>query len=165
MKGNKGITLIALIVTIIVLIILAGVAIMMLAGDNGILNQATKAKYDTIVASFDEQVKLAQTSLRMKIQTEMTTAGYLATGGEGETVGKATYAGTTNFDKLVREVSDELGAKADYAFNFEGFSVNGYLDTLGTDTVDGHGYILITYFSICFFFLHHILLHIYIKLN
>ena len=40
MKGNKGITLIALVITIIVLLILAGVSIAMLAGNNSILGRA-----------------------------------------------------------------------------------------------------------------------------
>ena len=40
MKRNKGITLIALVITIIVLLILAGVAISMLSGENGILRKA-----------------------------------------------------------------------------------------------------------------------------
>ena len=39
-NSNNGITLIALIITIIVLLILAGVSIAMLTGDNGILTQA-----------------------------------------------------------------------------------------------------------------------------
>ena len=39
-KGTKGITLIALVITIIVLLILAGISITMLAGDNSILKQA-----------------------------------------------------------------------------------------------------------------------------
>ena len=64
MKNNKGITLIALIVTIIVLIILAGVAIAMLRGDNGILNRASEAKYENSIGAFDEQVRLAQMALR-----------------------------------------------------------------------------------------------------
>ena len=40
MKNSKGITLIALVITIIVLLILAGVSIAMLTGDNGLLSQA-----------------------------------------------------------------------------------------------------------------------------
>ena len=43
-KRNKGITLIALVVTIIVLLILAGISISMLTGQNGILNRASEAK-------------------------------------------------------------------------------------------------------------------------
>ena len=49
MKGNKGITLIALVITIIVLLILAGVSIAMLSGDNSILGNASKsADYNKI---------------------------------------------------------------------------------------------------------------------
>ena len=54
MKGNKGITLIALVVTIIVLLILAGVAIAMLTGDNSILKRAQSTKaYNTLGAAKD----------------------------------------------------------------------------------------------------------------
>ena len=56
---NKGITLIALVITVIVLLILAGVSIAMLTGENGILNQAKKAKEETEIASEEEKVKLA----------------------------------------------------------------------------------------------------------
>ena len=56
---NKGITLIALVVTIIVLLILAGISIMMLTGQNGILNRAGEAKEKTGLAQINESVKLA----------------------------------------------------------------------------------------------------------
>ena len=59
MKKNKGITLIALVITIIVLLILAGVAISMLSGENGILNKAKEAKAETSRASFEERIKIA----------------------------------------------------------------------------------------------------------
>ena len=54
-EENTGITLIALVVTIIVLLILAGVSISMLTGQNGILNRAAEAKEKTEVAQEDEQ--------------------------------------------------------------------------------------------------------------
>ena len=44
LKTHKGITLIALVITIIVLLILAGVTIATLTGDNGILTKAQNAK-------------------------------------------------------------------------------------------------------------------------
>ena len=44
MKNNKGITLVALVVTIIILLILAGISIQMLSGNNGILTRAKEAK-------------------------------------------------------------------------------------------------------------------------
>ena len=43
-KNNKGITLIALVITIIILLILAGISIATLTGENGVLNKANKAK-------------------------------------------------------------------------------------------------------------------------
>ena len=55
---SKGITLIALVITIIVLLILAGVSIAMLTGENGILSQAQEAKKATERASIIEQVRL-----------------------------------------------------------------------------------------------------------
>ena len=58
LRRNKGITLIALVVTIIVLLILAGISIAMLTGQNGILNRAAEAKEKTRVAQEDEQKTL-----------------------------------------------------------------------------------------------------------
>lgn len=57
-KSNKGITLIALVVTIVVLLILAGVSIMMVIGNNGILNQASTAKIKTEYSTITEHMKL-----------------------------------------------------------------------------------------------------------
>ena len=57
-KTNKGITLIALVITIIVLLILAGVSIAMLTGENGILTQAQNAKNKTAEAEAEERADL-----------------------------------------------------------------------------------------------------------
>lgn len=57
-KENKGITLIALVITIIVLLILTGVTIATLTGENGILTRATDAKEQTEIASVREQAQL-----------------------------------------------------------------------------------------------------------
>ena len=58
-KEAKGITLIALVITIIVLLILAGVTIATLTGDNGILGKANDAKTQTEQAKEDENLKIA----------------------------------------------------------------------------------------------------------
>ena len=58
MKRQKGITLIALVITIIVLLILVGVTITMLTGENGILNQATKSTIETYHGTVKEQIIL-----------------------------------------------------------------------------------------------------------
>ncbi len=59
LKINKGITLIALVITIIVLLILAGVAIATLTGDNGIITKAQSAKTQNDKSNEKEQIDLA----------------------------------------------------------------------------------------------------------
>ena len=59
-RKNNGITLIALVLTIVVLLILAGVSIAMLIGDNGILSQTQRAKNETNEAAKNEQLDLAK---------------------------------------------------------------------------------------------------------
>ena len=55
LREKQGITLIALVVTIVVLLILAGVSIAMLTGDNGVLTQAQNAKNRTEEAQREEE--------------------------------------------------------------------------------------------------------------
>ena len=62
---QRGITLISLVVTIIVLIILAGVSINMIVGDNGIIIQAQKATEDTKQAQEKEVISLAMLEREM----------------------------------------------------------------------------------------------------
>ena len=57
-RNTKGITLIALVVTVIVLIILAGVSISLVLGENGIVNKAKKAKENTELAKTEEETML-----------------------------------------------------------------------------------------------------------
>ena len=59
LKTNKGITLIALVITIIVLLILAGVSIAMLTGENGILTRANDASDDSKRAEIADKVNMA----------------------------------------------------------------------------------------------------------
>ena len=65
-KKEKGITLIALVVTIIVLLILAGVTIATLVGDNGILTKANEAVQTNTKAEEKEKISLAWQSLYLK---------------------------------------------------------------------------------------------------
>ena len=50
MRNQKGITLVSLVVTIIILIILAGISINILLGNNGIITKAIQSKENTILA-------------------------------------------------------------------------------------------------------------------
>lgn len=70
MKRENGITLIALVITIIVLLILAGVSIAMLTGENGILSKATEAGSETKLAEEKEQVVLAINALTTEYYDE-----------------------------------------------------------------------------------------------
>lgn len=58
-KMMNGITLIALVITIIVLLILAGVTVATLTGDNGVLTKAKEAKTETTKAGAKEQARIA----------------------------------------------------------------------------------------------------------
>ncbi len=63
MKKQNGITLIALVITIIVLLILAGVSIAMLTGDNGILTKAKISGEETRIAEIKEAISLAASTI------------------------------------------------------------------------------------------------------
>lgn len=71
MKQNKGITLIALVVTIVVLLILAGVTISIVFGDNGVISKAQEAALQTKIESVKEKVALEMVDL----ETDSTLTG------------------------------------------------------------------------------------------
>ena len=85
-RNARGITLIALVITIIVLLILAGVTIAALSGDNGILKRATQAKTKTGKENAEEQIKLAIMTATTEglgvpdkavLRSELTKAGFV----------------------------------------------------------------------------------------
>lgn len=69
MKQSKAITLIALVITIIVLLILAGVTIATLTGDNGLLTKATDVKKANEKATLEEKIKLAYSEYELESKT------------------------------------------------------------------------------------------------
>ena len=94
-RKEKGITLIALVITIIVLLILAGVSVAMLTGENGILSQARRAKNETEQKGEEELRRLtsleAATNLENTIyssveeeKTVIIPAGFAVSKVEGE---------------------------------------------------------------------------------
>ena len=84
-KREKAITLIALVVTIVVLLILAGVAIASLTGNNGILTRASDAKIGTAVGAVKEALKLEQGEKKIN-EEELTPETLLAEGKVQRTV-------------------------------------------------------------------------------
>ena len=106
MKNQKGITLIALVITIIVLLILAGVSIAMLTGENGILNQATKSGDETKMAEQREQVALVINELTSSYYEEKyvkSTAGLYEL---GEYVGSQLETKLSGYSKVKKETNN-----------------------------------------------------------
>ena len=77
LKNRNGITLIALVVTILVLLILAGVTITTLMGDNGIINQTASAKDKTRRASAEEVANLGYLNAQVDVHVNGTANGGL----------------------------------------------------------------------------------------
>ena len=69
--SNTAITLVALIITIIVLLILAGVTLNMVIGENGIFGKANNAKNKTEIAQYEEELRMCV----LEIQTDEATKG------------------------------------------------------------------------------------------
>ena len=74
-RKEQGITLIALVVTIVVLLILAAVSISMLTGENGIITQAQNSKEESEIGEEKEEISLAYSGAIGKKQNTNITAG------------------------------------------------------------------------------------------
>lgn len=133
MRNQKGITLIALVITIIVLLILAGVSIAMLTGDNGILTQTNKAKVAQIEGQVREEVNLAVQAAKMyaEEQSVSTSTGYSA-----DKHLQVTSGTPATDDDILDEMRKDLGTDA----TDKGYTLNG---TNATDSAKGS--ISITY--------------------
>ena len=116
LKINKGITLIALVITIIVLLILAGVTIATLTGDNGILTKAQNSKEKNAQKTVEEQINLAVQASRINeglvinkeiLEQELTNNGIEITKSENDelpwTVKKDGYVYTISENGEVKE--------------------------------------------------------------
>ena len=66
LSKNKGITLVSLVITIIVMLILAGVSLNMVTGDSSVLGMATKTALTQKLATYQEEFEISKTGARMK---------------------------------------------------------------------------------------------------
>lgn len=69
MRGQKGITLVALVVTIVVLLILAGITITYVLSDGGILNKAKESKASVAISDVKDNVALALKNVQIEVLT------------------------------------------------------------------------------------------------
>ena len=96
---SNGITLIALVITIIVLLILAGVTIATLTGDNGLLQKATMAKQKNEEGTAKEKVQLAWTSAY---------AEYLEERSKNADTNKEKYINAENLTKYLDGTKEQI---------------------------------------------------------
>lgn len=101
LKSNKAITLIALVVTIVVLLILAGISLNLVLGNNGLIKKSKYAKEETTVADEKEKVEMAYVSAALKKLGDTVTAEELqeeldSSVGAGKTVVTSNGDGTLN---------------------------------------------------------------------
>lgn len=132
MKNNeKGITLVALVITIIVLLILAGVTILALSGDNGILNRASQSKVSTEIAN----AKDAFTTVAAEGITEYYNSKYV----EGNNTETATLQKTV-YDKITASsISSSFVNTASSTSSTIVTNVNDATGAALTATIDTNG--------------------------
>ncbi len=68
-ENNNGITLIALVITIVVLIILASITINVLIGKNGIIERGKRAKELTVISQYKEQIEMIKIEAKFKYKS------------------------------------------------------------------------------------------------
>ena len=83
MRKNKGITLVALVVTIVVLLILAGVSINLVLGDNGIIAKAKEAQRKSAEASQNDLIGMNELAQQLGEKINGSTGSGSGNGGAG----------------------------------------------------------------------------------
>ena len=111
---EKGITLIALVVTIVVLLILAGVSISMLTGENGIITQANNAKKQTEHSKVEEGMYLKKVEYEAKNYPEEQTKTFLEFLKEENIIESTTLPSKINVEELLgQKISMGNGTDSD----------------------------------------------------
>lgn len=99
-RQNSGITLVALVVTIVILLILAGVSINLVVGNNGIITQAKKAREETNKSIENEMAQLNKLANDLEAAEKVDYEGgsgnitYTDSDGKTQPLTKSTPAGT-----------------------------------------------------------------------
>ena len=139
MRKQKGITLIALVITIIVLIILAGVSINLVLGENGIVSKAKKAKENTELAKVEEETRLNELAKQIE---EETSGGTTNPPAEKSEIEKSRDAGTYMKEKTTLKDSDGNLIKVPEGFKIAGDSGKNVTEGIvieDNDIIEGIG--------------------------
>ena len=125
MRKENGITLVSLVVTIIVLIILAGISINLTIGQDGIITKAKQAKENIEIAKVEEETRLNE--LYEQLETE---------GGYSSGISYDAIAKLTEFKKAIADYIGEAGGiKPEYTAESTTFgdSIKGILKEVTKD--------------------------------
>ena len=129
-NNNKGITLIALVVTIIILLILAGVTISSISGENGIVRKSKKASEEYKKAEYNERIQLIGFGIQTdKIKEEWDNQKCMEE-----------YAKEIRIDKLfkeAKEVSNPFLDNNSNKINIRVITKEGWIFVVTEDSVSG----------------------------
>ncbi len=109
MRNQKGITLVALVITIIVLLILAGVSISLVVGQNGVLTQASSAVITNEKATIKQDMEMAYSDANMDYVTKQSTGTLTA----ADTMDALVKAKVPNYSTTGTAAVDTANSTAD----------------------------------------------------
>lgn len=133
MRNQKGITLVALVVTIVVLLILAGTSIAMLAGDSGIITNAQQSKAANTEGEVVDKIKMAFNTIKTEVVVKSSiNADYNAQAAATELA-------------LAQTIVDELGLSATIASGTATTAEKGYTVLYTATSGSTAGTIVVTY--------------------
>lgn len=104
MKQAHGITMISLVVTIIILIILAGITLNLTVGENGLISQAQKAKENMEIAKIKEEEQMNQ----LYEQMETGESGYLPDKGTIEELQNKLDTLKQEFENFKKQIAEAI---------------------------------------------------------
>ena len=141
-RNYKGITLIALVVTIIILLILAGLSIQILSGENGLINRTISAKETTEKAEEKELVELAVSAAQIDGEGTITTDNlnnalketFNNDTNASENSEGWTYQGNKKYKIYSNGKVEEM--KEDQIILPDGYTECEYLESTGTQYID-----------------------------
>ncbi len=147
LKSNKAITLVALIITIIVLLILAGVSLSMVLGENGLINK-TQSSVNKYQESYVNEQNLLNKVEEYFDKLEKNVSNKVEDKKEGEielsaTSGECTYPNTITFDVIKNTSGGELSVKTSNE-DIATATISGNTITVTPKNVDGTATITVT---------------------
>ena len=121
LKEQKGITLVALIITIIVMLILAGVSLSLVLGEGGAINEARNVQFEQEKGKLRDAINLANTNLATDYytDTDVKKVSYMSKYGVVDPDPTSATLGDETIDLTKLITSVESNFQSDYAIKFK----------------------------------------------